>query len=65
MPSNAPSWAGNGYMTFDFRPLNIAALQFHYGPSLRVRTGNDVCALNEAGPSFIWDGVGNDTSGAS
>ena len=65
MPSNAQSWAGSEYMTFDFRPLDIAALQFHYGPSLRVRTGNDVYALSEAEPNFVWDGVGNDTIDAS
>lgn len=56
---------GAEFFTFDFRPLDIAALQFHYGPSLRVRTGNDVYALDEAGPNFIWDGVGNDAIDAS
>ena len=70
-PSNALTWDGregetfDAYALFNFRPLDIAALQFHYGPSQRVRTGNDVYALDEAGPSFIWDGVGNDAIDAS
>jgi Ca2+-binding RTX toxin-like protein len=44
-----------------FRPLDIAALQYLYGPPTNQRTGNDSYrpSLNEG--TFIWDGAGSDT----
>lgn len=42
-------------------PLDLAALQYLYGPSKIVRTGNDTYKLVEDNPNFVWDGVGNDT----
>ncbi len=44
--------------------LDIAALQYLYGPSKTVRTGNDTYALKTTEANFIWDGVGNDTVSA-
>jgi serralysin len=48
-----------------FSPLDIAALQYLYGPSLTSRTGNDVYSVSATGVNFIWDGAGTDTLSAS
>jgi serralysin len=45
----------------NFSPLDIAALQYIYGPSKTSRTGNDTYKLSAATPNFIWDGAGLDT----
>jgi Ca2+-binding RTX toxin-like protein len=47
-----------------YSPLDIAALQYLYGPSKTVRTGNDTYAVKPTDANFIWDGVGNDTLSA-
>ncbi len=44
-----------------YSPLDIAALQYLYGPSKSVRTGNDTYALKTTEANFIWDAVGTDT----
>ena len=44
-----------------YSPLDIAALQYLYGPNRAVRAGNDTYALSASGPNFIWDGNGSDT----
>jgi Ca2+-binding RTX toxin-like protein len=49
----------------DFRVLDIAALQYLYGPSKTVRTGDDVYKISETEANFIWDGIGRDTVDAS
>ena len=51
--------------SFNFSPLDIAALQYIYGPSTKARTGNDNYAISQNSYNFIWDGVGNDTLDAS
>jgi Ca2+-binding RTX toxin-like protein len=48
-----------------YSPLDIAALQYLYGPSKTARTGNDTYTLSTAAPNFIWDGAGSDTLSAS
>lgn len=48
-----------------YRELDIAALQWLYGPSLSSRTGNDTYHLSETAPNFIWDGAGTDTVSAA
>jgi len=48
-----------------YSPLDIAALQYLYGPSLLTRTGNDTYKISQSEPNFIWDGVGTDTIDAS
>ncbi|MBC5765443.1 M10 family metallopeptidase C-terminal domain-containing protein [Ramlibacter albus] len=48
-----------------FRDLDIAALQYLYGPSRTARAGNDTYTLSESRPNFIWDGAGTDTIDAS
>ena len=48
-----------------YSPLDIAALQYLYGPSKTARTGNDTYTLSTAAPNFIWDGAGTDTLSAS
>lgn len=53
--------AQSTYFSFDPRPLDIAAMQYLYGPSQTARTGNDTYALVEDNPNFIWDGIGIDT----
>jgi serralysin len=49
----------------DFAPLDIAALQYLYGPSPTARAGDDTYLLNPFGPSFFWDGGGYDTIDAA
>lgn len=44
-----------------YSPLDIAALQYLYGPSKTARTGDDTYQLSESAPNFIWDGGGIDT----
>ena len=48
-----------------YSPLDIAALQYLYGPSPTARAGNDTYSLNAAAPNFIWDGAGVDTLSAN
>jgi serralysin len=45
----------------NFSPLDIAALQYIYGPSRTARAGNDIYKVSSSGPNFIWDGAGTDT----
>lgn len=42
-------------------PLDVAALQFLYGPNKLARAGNDIYRLSEDTSNFIWDGAGTDT----
>ncbi len=49
----------------NFSPLDIAALQYIYGPSKTSRTGNDSYKVSASEPNFIWDGAGVDTLDAS
>ena len=48
-----------------YSPLDIAALQYLYGPSTTARTANDTYTVNAATSNFIWDGAGSDTLSAS
>jgi hypothetical protein len=47
--------------TLRFSELDIAALQYLYGPSKSTRAGNDTYNVSATGPNFIWDGNGTDT----
>jgi Ca2+-binding RTX toxin-like protein len=47
-----------------FSPLDIAALQYLYGPSKTARTTNDTYTLSTTAPNFLWDGGGVDTISA-
>lgn len=44
-----------------FRPLDIAALQYLYGPPISQRAGNDTYRPSATEGVFIWDGSGFDT----
>jgi serralysin len=44
-----------------YRVMDIAALQFLYGPSKTARTGNDTYAVDGTATNFVWDGAGTDT----
>ena len=44
-----------------FSPLDIAALQYLYGPPATARAGNDLYPVSAGAPNFIWDGAGVDT----
>lgn len=46
---------------FQYSPLDIAALQYIYGPSTTSRTGNETYKISQATSNFIWDGAGTDT----
>ena len=50
---------------FEFRPLDIAALQYLYGPSSTARIGDNTYLISTDSPNFIWDGAGTDTIDAS
>lgn len=53
--------------TIKLQPLDIAALQFLYGPSKTATnaTADDTYVLNPSRRNFIWDGGGIDTLDAS
>ncbi len=48
-----------------YSPLDIAALQYLYGPSLAARIGNDTYLVDPSTASFVWDGGGVDTLSAA
>jgi VCBS repeat-containing protein len=48
-----------------YSPLDIAALQYIYGPSNTVRTGADTYTISETSTNFIWDGGGADSISAT
>ena len=48
-----------------YSPLDIAALQYLYGPSATARVGDDSYALSATSSNFVWDGAGQDTLDAS
>lgn len=48
-----------------YSPLDIAALQYLYGPSSTARSGNDVYKVDQSAANFVWDGAGKDTLDAS
>jgi len=48
-----------------YAPLDIAALQYIYGPNKNTRTGNDTYKISATSANFIWDGAGTDTLDAS
>jgi len=45
--------------------VQIATLQYLYGPSKSARTGDDTYLLSDAKANFLWDGSGNDTISAA
>jgi Ca2+-binding RTX toxin-like protein len=47
--------------TLRLQALDIAALQYLYGPSKASRTGQDTYSISTTEPNFIWDGGGVDT----
>jgi Ca2+-binding RTX toxin-like protein len=48
-----------------YQALDIAAMQYLYGPSKTTRSGNDIYTISTTGPNFIWDGAGTDSIDAS
>jgi Ca2+-binding RTX toxin-like protein len=48
-----------------YSPLDIAALQYLYGPSKSARSGNDKYTISSSSANFIWDGAGTDLIDAS
>jgi hypothetical protein len=48
-----------------FQILDIAALQYVYGPSKLQRNGDDIYIPSSADTNFIWDGGGTDTISVS
>ena len=48
-----------------YSPLDIAALQYLYGPDPASRAGDDTYTFDPANANFIWDGAGTDTIDAS
>ena len=48
-----------------YSALDIAALQYLYGPSATARTANDSYVVSASTANFVWDGAGADTLDAS
>ncbi len=48
-----------------YSALDIAALQYLYGPSTTARTANDSYVVSASAANFGWDGGGTDTLDAS
>lgn len=48
-----------------YSALDIAALQYLYGPSKTDRAGNDTYRILTSAPNFVWDGAGVDVIDAS
>ena len=44
-----------------YSPLDIAALQYLYGPSPAARAGDDLYQISATASNFFWDGAGKDT----
>jgi hypothetical protein len=63
MSSGAAITAAGGVQALGV--LDIAALQFLYGPSKTGHAGNDIYQLSDSGSNFIWDGAGTDTISAA
>jgi Ca2+-binding RTX toxin-like protein len=59
--TDAPGRPADG----NYSVLDIAALQYLYGPSTTGRTGNDNYQLSAAATNMIWDGAGTDALDAS
>ena len=55
----------SSFWRLQYSPLDIAALQYLYGPSPTARTDNDRYAVDAANCNFVWDGAGTDTLDAS
>ena len=51
--------------TLQLSVLDIAALQYLYGPNPNSRSGDDTYVFDSENPNFIWDGSGTDTIDAS
>ena len=64
---NATAWSVMSYNSnkaqyqLQYSPLDVAALQYLYGPNPSARAGNDTYAIDSQAPNFIWDGAGDDT----
>ena len=58
------SYSG-GKNSYEFSPLDIAALQYLYGVESTTNSQNNVYVYSEKKPNFIWDGAGIDTIDAS
>jgi Ca2+-binding RTX toxin-like protein len=64
---DSTTWTVMSYTDFPaqyylkYSPLDIAALQYLYGPSKASRMGDDTYQLSETSPNFVWDGGGFDT----
>ena len=56
---------GRSTSLVDFQVLDIAALQYIYGPSTKIRAGNDTYNISESSTNFVWDGVGVDNINAA
>ena len=48
-----------------FRALDLAALQYLYGPSASARSNADTYTIDASEPNFVWDGGGLDLIDAS
>ena len=52
---------GNTAKSSVLSDVQVAALQYLYGPTTTARTGNDTYKLSASKANFLWDGKGTDT----
>jgi Ca2+-binding RTX toxin-like protein len=70
-PEDSTAWTVMSYTdsaqpyALRLSPLDVAALQYLYGPNPTARAGNDVYRVDPGAPNFIWDGAGVDRIDAS
>ena len=68
---DASNWTVMSYVSnanqyhLKLQDLDIAALQYIYGPSTTARTGADTYTISETSTNFIWDGGGTDKISAA
>ena len=66
---NNATWTQMSYSgeksSYEFSPLDIAALQYLYGVESTTNSQDNVYVYSEVKPNFIWDGAGVDTINAS
>ena len=68
---DASNWTVMSYVSnanqyhLKLQDLDIAALQYIYGPSTTARTGADTYTISETSTNFIWDGGGTDKINAA
>ncbi len=68
---DSTNWTAMSYTSYpeqyhkEFKELDIAALQYIYGPSASSRSDNNIYKISNTKNNFLWDGAGVDVVDAS